>query len=149
MNELPSPQDGWNTCPPGALIQAVQHGQRRDRMNRVRPYLLTATLAVLALAVAVRQYSQRPVTDLEYAGIRCSTVVSLLEDLAANKLETAIKQQVEAHLQLCVACRSVQMRSAPQAVSDRVKPSISTLRLAFASLRRPPKYQNCPCEHAH
>ena len=101
-------QEDWTKCPPGALRQMssrLRSARRRRRVNRVGAVaVLLATVAVGGYAGMQYLAAPQPVSHAE--------AIALLPDFVEGKLDTALAARVEAHLQLCGACRKEHARLA-------------------------------------
>ena len=106
MND--SDEQRWDPCPQGTVQGLVTSLRRRRRRRQVQKLsAVTGMLAVVCLS-AYLALPQR-VCDRELAGIRCSEVLALADDLIANKLDDLTRGRIVAHCRECESChRTIQ-----------------------------------------
>jgi len=115
--------DQWAPCPPGELVKSAKRIQDTKRKVR-RNVLLSGGVAILAVAIFASPFSpfsSQDSTDSgnNYAGITCAEVRAKVGDYKADKLEPAIRTQMEEHCRQCVFCRQLLARQS-RAAQDRL-----------------------------
>ncbi len=97
--------DDWKACPPGELGRLSSRlRSRRNRRNAARSGVALAVVAILALGVWAFRPGSREMRDFEFAGIRCSQVISLARDYSMGKLEPRLSDQIKSHVEQCPMC---------------------------------------------
>jgi len=108
MSTSEKDQDRWERCPPGALTQAVRGVQARQRDRRRARLVAVAGSAVVVLfaaAMIAQQFDSSSTNLPTMTKITCAKVKSLWPDYVAGKLEAAVTDQVDSHLDRCPHCR--------------------------------------------
>ncbi|MFG0334704.1 MAG: hypothetical protein ACF8TS_15210 [Maioricimonas sp. JB049] len=105
----------WRQCPAGevqGLVQKLRTRRRRRRAQKVGA--LGGMLAILC-ATAFLALPQQPY-DPVLAGMRCSEVLAMADDLIAGKLDDLTRGRIIEHCEQCGACHDkiVAMQDAVQ-----------------------------------
>ncbi len=97
--------DDWKACPPGELGRLSSRLRSRgNRRSAARSGMALAVVTILAMGVWAFRPGSREMRDFEFAGIRCSRVISLAQDYSMGKLEPRLSDQIKSHVDQCPRC---------------------------------------------
>lgn len=108
MHESPQQREEWIPCPPGKL----QTFAGQERVRKRRRFLVRAGSVCGAIIAAVglgwfayRRFGEP--MDPIFAGIACSRVRELGPKFMMGQLDETLTEQIQSHLALCEACRTL------------------------------------------
>lgn len=101
MND--SDEQRWDPCPAGTVQGLVTSLRRRRRRRQVQKLSAVAGMLAIVCLSAFFAMPQR-ICDRELAGIRCSEVLALADDLIANRLDDITRGRIVAHCRECESC---------------------------------------------
>ncbi|MEW4527303.1 hypothetical protein [Maioricimonas sp. JC845] len=101
MNE--PQEENWQPCPKGAvqtLVTSLRRRRRRQQVQKVGGVVGMLAIVCVSAFLAI----PRQTCDPELAGIRCSEVLALADDLIAGKLDDLTKGRIISHCKECEHC---------------------------------------------
>ncbi|QDU37620.1 hypothetical protein Mal4_19350 [Maioricimonas rarisocia] len=122
MNE--SLDHEWGQCPAGAVQGLVQKLRVRRRRRQAQKVVAVAGMLAIICVTAFLALPKRPY-DPELAGLHCSEVLALADDLIAGRLDDLTRGQIVAHCRQCRKCHNkiVALRAAhEQSATPRSEP---------------------------